>query len=130
MHLWCNFITHFPGIRVGICMNVKKLGRLGFNRQSIIKTPTYCNEKTPETRDRLRQESIKKRRINGDDDKGAWPGELQSQYISGLSDQHPALILKVLQLLVRSETCTTIRIELGYFITFYFILTYFICYIR
>lgn len=112
MHLWCNFITRFPGIRVGICMNVKKTGRLGFNRQSIIKTPTYCNEKTPETRDRLMQESTKKWRINRDNNKEAWPGELQSRYIYDLLDQPPALIFKVLQLLGLSVTRTTILTEL------------------
>lgn len=54
MHLQCNFITRYPGIRVRICMNVKKMARLRFNGQSIIKTPTYSKEH------RDREEFLKK----------------------------------------------------------------------
>lgn len=45
-------------------MNVKKMGRQGLNRQSIIRTPTCCNEKTPETQDvRIFKEMVQSDKI-------------------------------------------------------------------
>lgn len=52
MHLQCNFITRYAGIRFRIYMNLKKMARPLFNRQSMIKMQTYPNEKTQKTQDR------------------------------------------------------------------------------
>lgn len=77
MHLQCNFITHYPRVRLRICMNVKKMARPWFNRQSIIKTQTYHNKKRWEIQDRHMLEPSRKWSNAKYGNNEAWPGELQ-----------------------------------------------------